>query len=404
VDLSTRGSEMPASPLRRLAALATDAERRGIRVLRLNIGQPDVPTPSEVLEAARAFRGPVLGYGPSDGLPETRAAIAEYLAGVGSPVAPEDVVVTTGASEAILFALSAVCDPGDEVLVIDPLYANYIGFACMAGVRLVPVAASPEDGYRLPLVARLEAAVGPRTRAVLYSSPSNPSGTVLRRDEVAALVDLAARRDLFLLADEVCREFVYDGARLAGALEVATAAGEAGRVVLLDSISKRFSACGARVGWIATTNTDVRDACLRFGQARLCAPTLGQHMAAAGFRALPRFLPPVIDEFRRRRDVVLSALSRIPGAVCPRPEGAFYVMPRLPIDDADAFAAFLLREFSHGGATVLVAPGTGFYATPGQGRHEVRLAYVLGSPALEAAMDLLVRGVEAYAGLTTRGT
>lgn len=394
--LSRRGDEMPASPIRRLASHADEAKRRGIRVLHLNIGQPDIPTPPEMLDAIRAFPEPVLAYGPSGGLPEVRAAMADYLGGLGTPVGPSQVLVTDGGSEAVLFAMLAVCDPGDEVVVFEPFYTNYAGFARMADVRLKPIRTRPEDGYRPPPIEEVERAVTPATRAILYCSPANPTGTVLRADEVRAIVDLAARRDLFVIADEVYREFVYDGASHAGVLQVAAEAGALDRVVLVDSISKRFSACGARIGFLVSHNPDILDACLRFGQARLCPPTVDQYAAAAGYRVVSRDVPPMIAEYRRRRDRVMEGLARIPGASCARPEGAFYVMPRLPVDDSDALATFLLREFQHEGRTVMVAPGDGFYATPGGGRDEVRIAYVLKEDDLVEAMDLLRRGVEAY--------
>ncbi len=396
VRLSRRGREMPASPIRRLASLADEARRRGVRVYHLNIGQPDIPTPPEMLEAIRSFQDPVLAYGPSGGLPEVRAAMADYLCGLGTPVAPSQVLVTHGGSEAVLFALFAVCDPGDEVVVFEPFYTNYAGFARMAGVTLRPLRTRPEEAYHPPPAEEVERALTPRTRAILYCSPANPTGAVLRADEVRALVDLALRRDLFLIADEVYREFVYDGARHAGVLEAAADLGALDRVILVDSISKRFSACGARIGFLVSHNEDILGACLRFGQARLCPPTVDQYAAAAGYRVVSRYVPPMIEEYWRRRDLVMEALARIPGASCARPEGAFYVMPRLPVDDADAFASFLLEEFQHEGRTVMVAPGDGFYATPGAGRDEVRIAYVLNEEDLTVAMDLLQMGLEAY--------
>lgn len=403
--LSSRGREMPASPIRRLASHADDAKRRGVRVYHLNIGQPDIPTPPEMLDAVRAFRDPILAYGPSGGLPETRAAMADYLSGLGTPVAPSQVLVTNGGSEAVLFAMLAVCDPGDDLIVFEPFYTNYAGFARMAGARLTPIRTHPEDGYRPPPIEEIERAITPLTRAVLFCSPANPTGTVLRRDEVRALVDLAVRRDLFVIADEVYREFVYDGTRHTGVLDVAADANALDRVILVDSISKRFSACGARIGFLVAHNQDVLDACLRFGQARLCPPTVDQYAAAAGYRVVSRYVPPMIAEYQRRRDLVMEGLARISGASCARPEGAFYVMPRLPVDDADAFATFLLREFQHEGRTVMVAPGDGFYAAQGAGNDEVRIAYVLNEDDLVAAMDLLWRGVEAYRkvrGIETR--
>ncbi|NOZ01945.1 MAG: pyridoxal phosphate-dependent aminotransferase [Deltaproteobacteria bacterium] len=396
MDLSQRGRTMPASPIRKLAGLADAAKARGTRVYGLNIGQPDIATPPEMLEAVRGFDETVLAYGPSAGLPETRSAMARYLTNLGTPVDPSNVLVTDGGSEAILFAMAALCDPGDEIIVFEPFYTNYAGFAHITSVRLVPITTSVENGYRPPSIDRIEAAITPRTRAILYCSPSNPTGTILRRGEVRVLVDLVKKHDLFLVADEVYREFVYDGVEHVGVLEVAADAGALERVVLVDSISKRFSACGARIGFLCSPNPSVIEACLRFGQSRLCPPTIDQYAAIAGYGVIDRYVPPMIDEYRRRRDLVMGALADIEGAVCARPEGAFYVMPRIPVDDADAFAAFMLDDFKHDGATVMLATGAGFYATPGLGRDEIRIAYVLQEDHLAIAMDLLKRGIDAY--------
>jgi aspartate aminotransferase len=398
MELSRRAKEMPASPIRRLAPLADEAKRRGVQVYHLNIGQPDIETPREMMEALQRFSEPVLAYGPSGGLPECRMAMAEYLTGLGVEIAPRHVLVTEGGSEAILFAMNALCDPGDEVIVFEPFYTNYSGFACMTGAKLVPVETRAEDGFHLPSIHEIESRVSVRTRAILYSSPGNPTGTVLTRDEIRGLVDLAIRRDLFILADEAYREFVYDGNAQTGILEVAAECDALSRVILIDSISKRFSACGARIGFLVTRNDSVLDACLRFGQARLCPPTLEQHAAVAGYKVIHRYVPPMVAEYQRRRDVVMEGLARIPGTVCARPEGAFYVQPRLPLADADAFAQYLLREFQYEGRTVMVAPGNGFYATPGKGQSEIRIAYVLREDDLRIAMDLMVRAVETFRG------
>ncbi len=396
MELSQRGRLMPASPIRRLTPLADAAKARGTQVYHLNIGQPDIPTPPEMLDALRNFREPVLAYGPSSGLAETRAAMAGYLQDLGWPIAPSEVLVTEGGSEAILFAMNAICDTGDEILVFEPFYTNYSGFACMAGVTLKAVETRVEDGYHLPAREVIEAAIGPKTRAILYSSPGNPTGTVFTPAEVAMLVDLAVKHDLYVIGDEAYREFAYDGRTATGVLGVASEAGAMDRAILIDSISKRFSACGARIGFLVTQNAGVLDAALRFGQARLCPPTLEQYAAVAGYGLLQKYVPPMIEEYRRRRDTVMAGLRRIPGAVCAVPEGAFYVQPRLPVGDADAFAQFLLNEFSVDGRTVMVAPGNGFYATPGKGREEIRIAYVLKEADLDVAMGLLVRAVETW--------
>jgi len=394
--LSSRAREMPASPIRRLTPLADRAKARGVRVFHLNIGQPDIPTPPEMLDAIRQVPDPVLPYGPSAGLPVARQAMAAYLRDLGMPVEDRHVLVTVGGSEAILFALAALCDPDDEVVVFEPFYTNYAGFARILGVRLVPVRTRVEDGFHLPPREAIEAMLTPRTRAILWSSPGNPTGTVLRPDEVEGLVSLAVERDLFVIGDEAYREFCYDGRQPTGVLEAAARLGALDRAILIDSISKRFSACGARIGFLVTRNEEVLDAALRFGQARLCPPTLEQYAAAEGYRRVRQVVPPMIAEYQRRRDVVMRGLSRIPGACCHVPEGAFYVQPRLPIGDGDAFACWLLEEFQRDGQTVMVAPGNGFYATPGQGAEEVRIAYVLREEDLSRAMDLLVEAVEVF--------
>lgn len=394
--LSARGTKMPASPIRRLAQIADEAKRRGVKVYHLNIGQPDIPTPSEMLEAIRGVDDPVLAYGPSGGIWEARAAMAHYLTALGMPVSASQVLVTVGGSEAVLFAMMAICDPGDEIIVFEPFYTNYAGFACMTGATLRPIRTRPEDGYRPPAPDLIERAVTSATRAILYCSPANPTGTVLRREEVRSILEIAKRHDLFVIADEVYREFVYDGVQHAGVLDVAREADALERVVLVDSVSKRFSACGARVGFIVSHNEAVLDACLRFGQARLCPPTLEQFAAAAGYSVISRYVPAMVKEYQERREVVMEGLAKIPGVHCVRPEGAFYVMLKLPIDDANDFATFLLRDFQCDGATVMVAPGDGFYVTPGAGRDEVRLAYVLKKDDLAIALELLRRGVETY--------
>lgn len=396
MTVSQRALEMPASPIRRLTPLADQAKARGIRVFHLNIGQPDIPTPPAMLEAMRHFPDPVLPYGPSAGLPVARQAMARYLQDLGMPIEERHVLVTVGGSEAILFALAAVCDPGDEVVVFEPFYTNYAGFARILGVRLVPVRTRVEDGFHLPSREAIEALLTPRTRAILWSSPGNPTGAVLRRDEVDVLVSLALERDLFVIGDEAYREFCYDGQEPTGVLEAAARLGALDRAILIDSISKRFSACGARIGFLVTRNEAILDAALRFGQARLCPPTLEQYAAAEGYRLVRQVVPPMIAEYRRRRDVVMEGLRRIPDACCHVPEGAFYVQPRLPIGDGDAFASWLLREFQRDGETVMVAPGNGFYATAGQGVEEVRIAYVLREEDLRRAMDLLVEAVAAW--------
>lgn len=394
--LSSRKLSMPASPIRKLVPLADEAKARGTRVFHLNIGQPDIPTPEEMMAAMVNAMSPVLAYGPSAGLPVARRAVARFMTRMGMPVDESEVLVTNGGSEAIQFALLAICDPGDEIIVFEPFYTNYAGFANMAGVKLRAISTKVEDGYHLPTEEIISAAITSKTRAILYTSPGNPTGTVLTRDEVSRLIAVAQRHDLFVLADEVYREFVYDGQKFTSVLDVAATMGAEDRVVVLDSISKRFSACGARVGFIVSHNREFLDLCLRFGQARLCPVTLEQYAAAAGYEVLDRVVPPMIEEYRKRRDIVMEGLSAIDGVVCNRPEGAFYLQPSLPVKDADAFARWLLNEFSYDGMTVMIAPGNGFYATPNKGMNEVRIAYVLKEDDLRVAMDLLARAIDAF--------
>ncbi len=396
MKLSDRGNAMPASPIRRLTPLADAAKAKGIKVFHLNIGQPDITTPPEMLEAVKAFSDPVLSYGPSAGLNETREAMAKYLRGIGVDVSANHVLVTQGGSEAILFAMAAICDPGDEIIVFEPFYTNYSGFACMLGVNLRAVQTKVEDGYHLPPVAQIEAKITPKTKAILWSSPGNPTGAVFTRQEVTSLVELAKKHGLYAISDEAYREFCYDGHVATCVLDVAAELGCSDRAILIDSISKRFSACGARIGFLVTKNEELLAAILRFGQARLCPPTLEQYAATVGYSVIDKYVPPTIDEYRRRRDRVMEGLAKIPGATCAVPEGAFYVQPRLPVGDADAFAQWLLTDFQKDGKTVMVAPGNGFYATEGAGAEEVRIAYVLKEEDLQIAMDLLVEAIKQW--------
>ncbi len=393
--IAQRAKAMPPSPIRKLAPVAEEARRRGVRVYQLNIGQPDVPTPPALLDAYRHHQIEVLAYGHSGGLWDYRESLARYYRRHGIDVEKEQVLVTTGGSEAILFALLATCDPGDDVLIPEPFYTNYNGFAVQAGVGVVPVPCDAEHGYTLPLAAEIRARLTPRTRAILICNPSNPTGYVYSWAELSTLKEIAIERDLFLITDEVYREFVFDGAEHHSVLHLS---GVAERAILVDSISKRFSACGARIGCLVTKNQEVLDSVLRFGMARLCPPTLEQMAAMAALSLGEDYFGALRDEYRRRRDVAFEALERMPGVVAHRPRGAFYAMVRLPVDDADRFCSWLLSDFSDQGETVMLAPGNGFYATPGLGGAEVRLAFVLNVDATRRAMEILGRGLEAYPG------
>jgi len=396
--MSRRAALVPASPIRRLAPLALAARKAGKVVHALNIGQPDIPTPRAILDRLRAWSEPNVPYGPSQGLPEFVDALRGYYRGIGVDLAHEEIFVTTAGSEALLFTLGALCDPGDQVLVFEPFYTNYNGFAALLGVEPVPVTTRPDDGYHLPPRREIEARVGPRTRAILICSPNNPTGTVYSDDEIATLAALCRERGLYLIADEVYREFTYDGRTHRSIL---TLPGMESQAIVVDSVSKRYSLCGARVGNIATRNRALLEAVLRMGQARLCPPTVEQWACAALTEVPASYMAGVIAEYQRRRDVVHEALRALAGVTLRCPEGAFYVAPRIPVEDANAFSEFLLRDFTLDGETVMVAPLDGFYATPGLGRDEVRIAYVLDESRLRRAMAIFAAALAAYPGRVT---
>ncbi len=392
-ELSQRAMEMQASPIRRLVPLADAAKKRGTKVYHLNIGQPDIVTPDEIMKAVRNFDEKVLAYGPSQGLLALREEIRKYFHRFDISVNVDDIVVTTGGSEAILFALMAIGDAGDEILVPEPFYTNYNGFATMAAMKLVPVPTNIEDGFSMPSREEFEKRITPRTRAIMYCSPNNPTGAIFSRDDLKMLTELAVERNLWVLADEVYREFTYDGRIHTSILSFPEIAD---RAICLDSISKRFSACGARIGCLISKNSDIIASALKLGQARLCPPTIEQMGAIAGYQVIDKFLDTMISEYQTRRDIVCEELAKIPGAVFTKPAGAFYIMPKLPVDNADKFAQWLLTDFSHNGSTVMVAPGDGFYASTDKGKQEVRIAYVLKEADLRQALQALVRAVEVY--------
>lgn len=395
IKLAQRALEMPASPIRRLAPFAVAAERAGRKVYSLNIGQPDIATPPEILDRLQTFDRPNVAYGPSQGLPEFVEAIQRYYTRWNLEIAAEEIFVTTGGSEALLFTFAAIADHGDDVLVFEPFYTNYNGFAALVGVKTVPVTTRAEDGYHLPAREAIEARIGPRTRAIMLCSPNNPTGTVYTDAELELIGAICRDRGLFLVADEVYREFTYDGLKHRSAM---TLEGLREQVVLTDSLSKRVSLCGARIGWIATHNRGLLECVLKFGQARLCPPTLGQYIGTALNDVPDAYMQDVIGEYERRRNLVYDALRETAGVTVRRPEGAFYVCARLPVDDAQRFCEFLLRDFELDGETVMLAPADGFYATPGLGRDEVRIAYVLEQGALARAMRIIGRALQAYPG------
>ena len=390
--LSQRAVTMPASPIRRLIPYALEAKKRGTKVYHLNIGQPDIPTPEPFFEALRKFPHNVVEYQLSQGSLEYISALAGYYQRCGYDVNADNILVTTGGSEAIVFAMQSIAATGDEIIVFEPFYTNYLGYAVMSGVKLVPVTSSAETGFHLPPRAEIEAKITPRTRAIMVCSPNNPTGTVMRREEMQTLADIVTKHNLFLISDEVYREFVYEGEHT-GALDMPEIAQ---RAVVLDSISKRYSACGARIGCLVTKNEELMSAFLRFGQARLCSPSVDQFAATALTKLGEDYFAEVREEYRARRDVVMEALNATEGVFCRRPSGAFYIMARLPIDSSEKFAKYMLTDFNLDGETTMVAPGDGFYATPGRGADEIRIACVLNTKDLKRAMHVLIAGLKAY--------
>ena len=387
--LSERASGFPDSPIRKLGPLADRARALGRKVIPLNIGQPDIATPQAFLDGLHAYRDGVVAYGRSEGEPELREALSGYYRGLGLPLDAEDIVITVGGSEALLFALQIACDAGDDALVIEPFYTNYAAFARMSGVALRGLPADAASGFRLPDDAALEAALGPKTRAILLCSPNNPTGAALSAEELGRLARLAVKRDLFLIADEVYREFVYDGAHVS----TLSVPGLEDRVLLVDSLSKRYSLCGARLGCLATKNKAAHAAAGRMAMGRLCPPVPDQRAAAAMVAALPKdFFAPIREEYRRRRDALMEGLAAVPGLRCEKPAGAFYLMATLPVD-AEAFAKWVLTDFERDGETFMAAPGPGFYATPGLGANQLRLAYVIEEGRLRRAAELMKEAV-----------
>jgi aspartate aminotransferase len=395
LQISERGRKMPASPIRKLMPLAEEAKRRGVRVYHLNIGQPDLETPPAM--RARLAQAPsVLAYTPSAGTAECLETLREYYRRLGIALDADQIVATTGGSEAILFALMACAGEGDEALVVEPFYTNYSAFATMAGVRLVPLRARGEDGFHLPPIEEWKGGLTPRTRLVLLCNPGNPTGTVYRRDELEAVLAFCRRNGLFLVADEVYRELVYDGRSATSALSLP---GGDEATVVVDSLSKRYSACGIRLGCLVTRNRDVYGAALRMAQGRLSPPGLAQLVALGANDLGPDYVKGMVREYQARRDVLFEGLSRIPGVFLRKPEGAFYFVARLPVDDGEDFASWLLTDYAHEGATVMVAPAEGFYATPGLGKDEVRIAYVLDKRDLETSVRILGHAIPTYQGV-----
>jgi len=395
-DISAKGKAMPDSPIRKLAPFANAAKERGTHVIHLNIGQPDIATPEVAMDAVRNVDRTVLEYSPSEGFARYRERLSGYYNGVGVDVTADEVLVTTGGSEALVFAFMSCLDAGDEVIIPEPFYANYNGFATLAGINIVPVTARIEDGFSLPPMADFERAITDRTKAILICNPGNPTGTKYPDSALEALAALVQEKDLFLFADEVYREFTYDGSN---ARSILTVPGLEQHAVVVDSVSKRYSMCGARIGALVTRNQEVRRTAMKFAMARLSPPTLAQIAAEAALDTPDSYFDEVRSSYRNRRDALVDGLAAIEGVTCPKPGGAFYAVAKLPIDDADAFCQWMLESFEHEGSTVMMAPNTGFYATPGLGKQEVRLAYVLEREEIEKAVACLRAALSAYPGM-----
>lgn len=392
-DISDRIQEIPLSPIRKLTPLADEAKSRGIKVYHLNIGQPDIHTPEEGMDAMRKIDRKVLEYSPSQGFLSLRQRISEYYAGFGMKYSPDEIIVTTGASEAVLFSFITCMDPGDEIITTEPTYANYLSFAAASGVKVVPITTSIDNGFALPPAERFEELITDRTRAILICNPNNPSGSLYSREEMEMLAEIVKRHGIFLFADEVYREFVYDGMDFfsAGHLE-----GVDENVVIFDSMSKRFSECGIRIGAVITKNKAVAEGFLKLAQARLSPPLIGQIVAEASFSAGHAYLDPIAKEYRHRRNVLVECLQNIPGIKVIRPQGAFYVIASLPVENAEDFCSWCLSDFSDNGETVMMAPASGFYITPGLGLSEVRIAYVLNAADLQRATAILGKALQQY--------
>jgi len=394
-SISEKGRIMPASPIRKLVPYAEEAKRKGRKVYHLNIGQPDIPTPKVALDAIRNLDLKVIEYSHSAGNESYRRKLATYYRNIGINIDHTEMLITTGGSEAISFALMTCVNPGEEVISPEPLYANYNGFAIAAGVTIVPVTSYIEDDFALPPINDIEKKITPKTKGIIICNPSNPTGYLYSKEELFHLRYIVKKYDLFLFADEAYREFCYDGAEHFTAMKLD---GIENNVILLDSVSKRYSECGIRIGALITKNKDVISSALKFAQVRLSPPGLGQIAGEASIDTPPEYFSEVNREYTARRNYMVEALNKIPGVYCPKPKGAFYTVVKLPVDDADKFAQWLLEEFEYRNQTVMVAPASGFYSTPGLGRNEVRIAYVLNINDLKNAMETLAEALKVYPG------
>lgn len=395
-QISVRGCEMPESPIRKLAPLAFEAKKRGVHVYHLNIGQPDLPTPQKALDAIRNIDRTILEYSPSQGYLSYRTKLVNYYAKYNINLTPDDIIITSGGSEAVLFSFLACLNPGDEIIVPEPAYANYMAFAISAGAVIRTISTTIEEGFSLPKVEKFEELINERTRAILICNPNNPTGYLYTRREMNQIRDMVKKYDLYLFSDEVYREFIYTGSPYISACHLE---GIENNVVLIDSVSKRYSECGIRIGALITKNEEVRKAVMKFCQARLSPPLIGQIAAEASLDEPQEYGREVYDEYVERRKCLIDGLNRIPGVYSPIPMGAFYTVAKLPVDDAERFCEWCLKDFNYEGETIMMAPAAGFYTTPGAGKDQVRLAYVLKKEDLNRALFILRKALEAYPGL-----
>jgi len=392
-QLSQLSAKMPPSPIRKLVPYADQAKKRGIKIYHLNIGQPDIKTPENVLQKLKEIDLEVIAYTKSQGTDSYREKLAEYYRQNGIDVTPEQIIVTTGGSEALLFTIGSIADPGDEIIIPEPYYANYNSFVTLYNVKVVPVPSSIDNNFALPPVDELERMITPRTKAILYSNPSNPTGYVYTREEIGKLRDLALKHDIFIIADEVYREFIYEGD---GHHSILHEEGMEQHGIIVDSVSKRYSMCGARIGCVVSKNEGLMKSVLKFAQARLSPPAIEQILAEEAVNTPASYFENVIKEYKARRDLLIEGLSSIEGVKIGYPKGAFYIMAELPVDDADEFAKWMLSEFDDNGETVMVAPASGFYSDPALGKKQVRIAYVLNTDDLKRSVEILRKALETY--------
>lgn len=396
-QISEKGRQMPASPIRKLVPFAEEAKRKGRKVYHLNIGNPDLPTPVAAIDAIKHIEMKTISYGHSAGDESFRRKMAAYYKHVGIDVTYDQILVTSGGSEALLFGMMSCMNTNEEAIVPEPFYANYYGFSLTAGMNIVPVTSSIETGFALPPIEEFEKLITPNTKAIIICNPNNPTGYLYSEKELNILKDMVKKHDLFLFSDEVYREFCYDGRKHISAMNLR---GIEDHVVMVDSLSKRYSACGIRVGALVSRNKNVIETALKFGQQRLCPPVLGQLAGEAALDLPDEYYQSIEEEYTRRRDFLISAINKIPGVVCPKPSGAFYAIAKLPVDDAEKFAQWLLSDFEFNNQTLMVAPANGFYSSPELGKDEVRLAYVLNVNDLEQAMLCLAEALKKYPGRT----